>query len=238
MARMEATAPARRWSFPIKVWLAGSVLLALILVLGSPGPGWAVSPAEVVAQVQKQYEATGVFKTRFRQESRLKSQGAGDSAQGILYFQKPSRMRWEYQSPAAQRKDVVVDGREVFIYMPQDKTVMVYPLTQVMRSDLVMRFFSGMGELQREFTVTWHTPYSGTGPMKILLTPVKAQAELKELILTIDPSTHLVEALEFTNAYGDFTRMTFSGTQLNVNLAPGLFRFSPPPGVQVVREKM
>ena len=214
-------------------------LLALLLgSLGPAAPGWPLTPAEVITQVQKQYEATGVFKTRFRQESRLKSQAAGDSAEGILYFKKPARMRWEYQTPAAQKKDVVVDGREVFIYVPQDKTVMIYPLSQVMRSDLVMRFFSGLGEIQKDFQISWQTPYAGAGPLRILMVPRQPQPELKDLVLTVDPHTYLVQALEFTNAYGDFTRMTFSGMQVNVTLDPGLFRFTPPPGVQVVREKM
>ncbi len=214
------------------------VLLALGLGLGQVSQGWAITPEEVITQVQKQYDSTGVFKTRFRQESKLKSQAAGDSAEGLLYFKKPSQMRWDYQSPAAQKKEVIADGRDVYIYIPQDKTVMVYPMKQVMRSDLVMRFFSGIGDIQRDFTVGWHTPYQGSGPMRILLKPTKAQPDLKDLVLTIDPTTNLVQTLEFTNAYGDFTRMNFSGTQLNVSLDPNFFKFTPPPGVQVVRDKM
>jgi outer membrane lipoprotein carrier protein len=214
------------------------VLLALGLGLGQVSQGWAITPEEVITQVQKQYDSTGVFKTRFRQESKLKSQAAGDSAEGLLYFKKPSQMRWDYQSPTAQKKEVIADGRDVYIYIPQDKTVMVYPMKQVMRSDLVMRFFSGIGDIQRDFTVGWHTPYQGSGPMRILLKPTKAQPDLKDLVLTIDPTTNLVQTLEFTNAYGDFTRMNFSGTQLNVSLDPNFFKFTPPPGVQVVRDKM
>jgi outer membrane lipoprotein carrier protein len=214
------------------------LLLTLGLSLGQVVPGWAITPEEVVTQVQKQYDSTGVFKARFHQESKLKSQASGDTAQGVLYFKKPSQMRWDYQSPSAQKKEVIADGREVYIYMPQDKTVMVYPMKQVMRSDLVMRFFSGIGELQRDFKVSWNTPYSGYGPMRILLKPTNPQPDLKDLILTIDPQTYLVQSLEFSNTYGDFTRMSFSGTQLNVSLEPGFFKFTPPPGVQVVREKM
>lgn len=217
--------------------LLGLVLL-LALGLAQAPQVWALTPQEVVSQVQKKYDATGGFKTWFRQESKLKNQGSGDTASGLLYFKKPSQMRWEYQAPAAQKKEVIADGREVFIYMPQDKTVMVYPMHQVMRSDLVLRFFSGMGDIQRDFTVAWETPYTGSGPMKILMKPTKPQPEFKNLILTIDPYTYLVQALEFTNAYGDLTRMVFSGTQLNAALQPGLFKFTPPPGVQVVREKM
>lgn len=214
------------------------MILALGIGVAQSGQGLAITPEEVVTKVQKQYDTAGGFKTRFRQESRLKSQSGGDTASGLLYFKKPSQMRWDYQSPAAQRKEVIADGREVFIYMPQDKTVMVYPMRQVMRSDLVMRFFSGIGELRRDFKVSWNTPYLGYGPMRILLKPTRPQPDLRDLVLTIDPQTYLVQGLEFSNAYGDFTRMSFSGTQLNVSLEPGFFRFVPPPGVQVVREKM
>jgi outer membrane lipoprotein carrier protein len=226
------------WFRHFSVQLGTIVLLALGFGLAQMTQGLAITPAEVITQVQKQYDSTGVFKTHFRQESKLKSQSSGDTAEGLLYFKKPSQMRWDYQSPAAQRKEVIADGREVYIYMPQDKTVMVYPMKQVMSSDLVMRFFSGIGELQRDFTVSWNTPYSGYGPMRILLKPTKPQPDLKDLVLTIDPQSYLVQTLEFSNNYGDFTRMNFSGTQLNVSLAPGFFKFVPPPGVQVVREKM
>lgn len=226
-----------RFQYAAKSW--GAIMfLVLGLGMGQTGTGWAITPEEVVTQVQKQYDSTGVFKTRFRQESKLKSQASGDTAEGLLYFKKPSQMRWDYQSPAAQKKEVIADGREVYIYIPQDKTVMVYPMKQVMRSDLVMRFFSGIGELQRDFTVSWNTPYQGSGPMRILLKPTKPQPDLKDLVLTIDPQTYLVQTLEFSNTYGDFTRMNFSGTQLNVSMDPGFFKFTPPPGVQVVREKM
>jgi len=228
----------KSWCRRIAAKFCVVMLLTLGFGLGQLSQSLAITPEEVVTKVQKQYDTTGVFKTRFRQESKLKSQAAGDTAEGLLYFKKPSQMRWDYQSPAAQRKEVIADGREVYIYMPQDKTVMVYPMKQVMRSDLVMRFFSGIGELQRDFTVSWNTPYSGYGPMRIILKPTKPQPDLKDLVLTIDPQTFLVQSLEFSNTYGDFTRMNFSGTQLNVSLQPGFFKFTPPPGVQVVREKM
>ena len=203
--------------------LGAVILLALGFGLVQSSQGLAITPEEVVTKVQKQYDSTGVFKTRFRQESKLKSQGAGDTAEGLLYFKKPSQMRWDYQSPAAQKKEVIADGREVYIYIPQDKTVMVYPMKQVMRSDLVMRFFSGIGELQQDFNVSWNTPYSGSGPMRILLKPTKPQPDLRDLVLTIDPQTYLVQGLEFSNTYGDFTRMSFSGTQLNVFTGTGFF---------------
>ena len=114
-----------------------------------------VTPEAVMTRVQTQYDKAGGFQARFRQESRLKAAGASDSAVGWMYFKKPSRMRWQYETPPEQKKEIVSDGRLVWMYMPADALVMVYKIDQVLRSDLVMRFFSGIGQFQKDFTVSW-----------------------------------------------------------------------------------
>jgi outer membrane lipoprotein carrier protein len=68
------------------------------------------------------------------------------------------------------------------------------------------------------------------------LFPRKPQAELKRLTLTIDPRNFQVEKMEFANSLGEETSFAFSQMQLDLKLDPGLFTFTPPPGVQVVRE--
>lgn len=214
------------------------MLLALALIaLGYlPVPALALEPAEVVARVQAQYDRPGGFKTWFRQETRQKGATQGDKAEGWMYFRKPSRMRWQYEKPPDQKKEVIADGRQVWIYLPEDALAMVYPLNQVLRSDLVMRFFSGIGQVRQDFRLSWQRPPSDKANYVIDLVPRQDQAELKRLTLSINPQTYLVENLEFSNALGEETRFAFSRTTLDVKVAPGFFTFTPPPGVQVVRE--
>jgi len=145
-------------------------------------------------------------------------------------------MRWQYDSPPDQKKEVISDGRQVWIYIPEDALAMVYPLNQVLRSDLVLRFFSGIGEVPKEFSLAWQRPPEAGQSYVIRLEPRQPQAQLKRLILTINPLTYLVESLEFSNALGEETRFAFSRTTLGVKLSPAFFTFIPPPGVQVVRE--
>ena len=211
------------------------LLLVCCLLAPLPAPG-APTPQEVVSRVQAQYDQAGGFKARFRQESRLQAATQGEKAEGLLYFQKPCRMRWQYENPPEQKKEIVADGREVWIFIPQDAVVMVYPINKVLRSDLVMRFFSGMGELSRDFQISWNRPPEAGADYVVDLFPRQAQPELKRLTLTINPRTYLVEKLEFANALGEETRFAFSQVQLNIRLEPGFFTFTPPPGVQVVRE--
>ena len=111
-----------------------------------------------------------------------------------------------------------------------------YVAVKVLRSDLVLRFFSGIGEVQNDFQISWQRPPQPGANYVIKLVPLKRQAELQRLILTIDPFTHIVENLEFSNALGEVTRFDFSGTILGDKKPPQFFTFVPPPGVQVVRE--
>ena len=216
-----------------RCWL----ILLVLVCLSAPWQAWgAPSPEEVVTRVQAQYDKSGGFKAHFRQESRMQAASQGEKAEGLLYFQKPCRMRWQYENPPEQKKEIIADGREVWMFIPQDAVVMVYPLNKVLRSDLVMRFFSGMGKLSRDFKISWNRPPQAGSNYVVDLIPRKSEPELKRLTLTINPRTFQVEKLEFTNALGEETRFTFSRMQLNLQLDPGLFTFTPPPGVQVVRE--
>lgn len=217
----------------IRFWL---ILLICCCFLAPLQALAAPTPQEVVNRVQEQYDKSGGFKARFRQESRLQAANNSEQAEGWLYFQKPCRMRWQYQTPPEQKKEIVADGREVWMFIPQDAVVMVYPLNKVLRSDLVMRFFSGMGELSKDFHISWNRPPEAGANYVIDFFPRQSQPELKRLTLTINPQTYQVEKMEFTNSLGEETRFAFSQVQLNIKLEPGFFTFTPPPGVQVVRE--
>lgn len=213
-------------------------LLFIIFLLGAalPGPGFAVTVQEEMARLQEVYDRAGGFKAYFRQDSRLKAGAAGDTAEGWVYFKRPLRMRWQYEKPADQKKEVIADGQLVYLYIPQDNLVMVYPLSRVLKSDLVMRFFSGIAQVRQDFHLAWRRPPQEGRSHVIDLTPIQPQAELKRLTLTVNPKTHQVEALEFTTALGEETRFLFTRMELNYQVAPDFFTFTPPPGVQVVRE--
>ncbi len=213
-------------------------LLFLSVWLIWPGNLWAgPTPQEVMTRVQAQYDRTSGFKAHFRQTSRLRAVNQEDTAEGWLYFQKPCRMRWQYETPPEQQKEIITDGREVWLYNPQDNVAMVYPLNQVLRSDLVMRFFSGMGKFRQDFEISWRRPPDQSLHFIIDLYPKVSRPEVKRLTLTINPQTYLVENLEFSNALGEETRFTFSRLSMDARHPAGFFTFTPPPGVRVVRER-
>lgn len=213
-----------------------ALVLAVMMAAAPAFPQVVTDLAEIMVKVQEKYDKAGSFKTLFRQETRQPGMGQGDQASGVMYFQKPSRMRWQYENPPDQKKEVISDGSQVWIYIPEDAIAMVYPLKQMLRSDLVLRFFSGLGEVTQDFRLSWERPPDAGISYVIRLDPRQPQAELKRLILTINPQTYVVENLEFNNALGEETRFTFSRTSLGLKQPAKFFTFTPPPGVQIVRE--
>jgi outer membrane lipoprotein carrier protein len=214
------------------------VTLCLVMMLGAwtAAAQSADDPAGIMAKVQEKYDKAGGFKTWFSQETKAPGTGQGERASGVMFFQRPNRMRWQYETPLDQKKEVISDGNQVWIYIPDDAVAMVYPLKQMLRSDLVLRFFSGIGEVTQDFHLTWQRPPAPGANYIIRLDPRQPQAELKRLVLSVNPQTLLVENLEFSNAIGEETSFAFSRTALGIKPAANFFTFTPPPGVQVVKE--
>src|SRR5580658_106919 len=46
--------------------------------------------------------------------------GGASAESGTVYFSRPGRMRWEYESP--EEKLFIVDGTNVWFYVPADRT--------------------------------------------------------------------------------------------------------------------
>ncbi len=89
-----------------------------------PAPIAGVAEAGITAK-----EAEHAFEARYRHAATLKAifyqrysdgKGAGEAESGTVYFSRPGRMRWEYESP--EKKLFIVDGKNVWFYIPDDHT--------------------------------------------------------------------------------------------------------------------
>lgn len=115
------------WSRMGRKAVATASLGALILTgalantrIAGPNEG---APARTAREVQK------LFEGRYRHASTLKAifyeryssgKQTGEAESGTVYFSRPGRMRWEYESPA--KKLFIVDGKNVWFYIPADHT--------------------------------------------------------------------------------------------------------------------
>ena len=66
------------------------------------------------------------------------------------------------------------------------------------------------------------------------LQPRDKSAMVHNVSVSIDPATHLIQRIEYTDREGNRTSFDFSGYHRR-NASAATFTFTAPPGVQVIR---
>jgi chaperone LolA len=214
-------------------WLCGGAL-ALGALLAAAGTARGESPGALLRCVQGRYGALRDLSAAFVQESRVASLGRPRSRVGRMFFLPPGRMRWEYDPPDAQL--IVADGRQLWFYRPERRQAVVQPMDAALNRQTPFLFLLGKGDFSSEFS--WEerdAPAGPDGAVVVTLRPRVEAADLSRLVLEIVPRECRLSATVVEDAFGNVTRLVFSGERADAGLDAGLFRFAPPPGTELVR---
>jgi len=148
---------------------------------------------------------------------------------GTVYLLRPGRMRWEYDVPRG--KLAIADGRKSSVYLPEERQVLVAPLDlQGTRSGVGLLL--NKVDLVGSFEISWG-PGTVSGTRPLLLKPRAPRAEYDALLLVAGPD-HLVRALTIVEPLGSRVTYRFDRVRRVDTLDEKLFRFEPPPGVEIV----
>jgi outer membrane lipoprotein carrier protein len=209
--------------------------LALILaaVLSTRVPAQSLPPAqELAAALQKKYDSIRDFSADFTHIYEGGVLRRKSVERGVVYIKKPGRMRWNYSSP--ERKVFVSDGRQIQLYVPSDKQVIVSPLPSTDQATSAVLFLMGRGDLTRDFTVS-HGPGAKGDTYVLHLQPKARQAEYDWLDLTVDRKSLQIRELTATDQQGGRSTFQFSNFKENAGVADNTFAFTPPRGTDVVK---
>jgi outer membrane lipoprotein carrier protein len=112
-------------------FIASRILTLLFLGLGC------VAPAAATPDSGEVKKLVSLFETRYRLSRTLQATFLERYAEneklvrteaGTVYFRRPGKMRWEYESP--EHDLFLVDGKTAWFYVPADHTVMRVPAKQ------------------------------------------------------------------------------------------------------------
>jgi len=220
----------------MKTMIRASLLAAcLTIVWAGVAPLYAASgenlpPVEyVLKELEKRYTGSQ-YSAEFLQESTIKTMEITDFAQGRLYVRHPGMMRWEYQKP--ERQVIVTDGRQLWIFRPQDNLVMTGSAPAFFRDGKGASFLSDIGLIRKKFQITMARA-EGEYLYELRLTPVEQTLNISEVRLFVTPRSYNIVRIVTMSPYGDDTRIDIINPQFNVSLEPSLFSFDIPPGADV-----
>jgi len=231
-------------------------LLAALILLLAPASGHAAAPepsssdpAATVAQVQQKYQQLRSLEFDFSQATQ--TGGRTKLGGGNAIFYRPVAtgskgagvMRWNYSEPTVQT--IINDGKDLSIYTPQDKQLIVSPVQDV-ESDITYALFTGTRSLLDEFTASEADPLfllnePPAGYNAVLLTPRQPHPQVKRVQLWLGQDRTLHRLL-MEDHFGALTELTFTRMHFNALRAgdaektQSLLRLDLAPGTETIRQ--
>ncbi len=208
-------------------------ILPLLLVFSSKVQGATID--EIADKIQANYEKILDYQANFVQEVTLTNIKKIQKNEGVVYFKKGGKMRWDYQKP--QRQEFISDGKTIWHYMPADNQVWVDKAAHAFSSKTPSTFLTGMGNLKKDFKIKFtESPLVDTKKNYLLeLFPKEEQPGIKRLLLVVAKDSYQVVETLVYDQFGNLTRVTFSEIKVNSNLPDDLFTFQIPKGAEVIR---
>lgn len=220
--------------------LAAKILFFILCITAtSPSvayPGEATElppdPAMIAGRLQETYINADTISAQFIQETSLHLNQRKRRGSGTLFFRKPGLMRWDYQEP--DRQVLISDGSTLSMYFERSNQLIRTAAREYLQSDVTYAFFSGTGDILRDFEVTSAATQENTSTASIRLVPRKPHPHVQYLLVWVDPENSLITRLQITDHFDTVTDLWFEKIELNPVLAAGIFEFEPPAGTEII----
>ena len=201
---------------------------------------------DVARSIEVRYHRAQKLKANFF-ESYSDGKGGGSAESGTVYFSKPGRMRWEYESP--EEKLFIVDGTNVWFYVPADHTASRAKIGESSDWRTPLAFLTGKTNLTRlcrniEIVGPKSKGSSSENPTQPENTVLRciprvdsgdAGEQIRDVLLEADPEARLVRIV--IQQPGNLTtEFRFKDWEENPSVPEIKFHFIPPAGVTIVEE--
>jgi outer membrane lipoprotein carrier protein len=221
------------------------VALGAVLLLTAASPGRDVNSVRRALETRYQHARTlrATFFERYTDGN-----GGALAESGTVYFSRPGRMRWEYESP--EQKLFIVDGTNVWFYVPADHTASRAKLKESSDWRTPLALLTGKADLSklcRSIQLVGQDAEKGTQleqqavpPANSVLLCLPRDASGSDpsfqVLFETDPDAQLVRVLIREPGHVE-TEFRFGNWEENAVIPEVKFHFQPPPGVTVVDEE-
>jgi outer membrane lipoprotein carrier protein len=164
----------------------------------------------------------------FRQEVSSPTLPAGQVESGTFEISRPDRMRWDYVIP--ERKLAVTDGSSTWLYLPDDRQVIVGRLDSLRRDGAVALLLSGSLRLEEAFAVG--EVRQRDDRLEMDLVPRASSASISRINLVATAGGVILSFMVHDSA-GNSVLWSFQDLRLNPPLQEERFSFQVPAGVEI-----
>jgi outer membrane lipoprotein carrier protein len=223
-----------------------------VFCLLSPALCHAESPEDTARRLQQKYDQIRSLSFHFSQKTEGELSGRAQQGSGTACFVKgkkggnpaeaKGRMRWDYVAP--EKQILVSDGVDFSMYFANLHQMIVSP-AKTMTADITYSFFTGTGNLLKDFTIAEPNPEfiakkEETGKLAVIkLIPREDQSQVSEIHLWVTPDS-MIQRIDILDHFD--TRTTLELSELAINTLDAndrkamdaLFSFTPPEGTEII----
>jgi len=184
-------------------------------------------PASARAELEQFAAGLERFQAGFTQTVKSADGRIQDQTQGEVWLQKPDKLRWVYSGEFPEI--IVADGKNIWVYDESLEQVTVKPQSEE-ATDSPLMILADPSKLDRQFQVTELGEFEGMNLLQ--LKSLDSESEFDRILLGLVAGEIRLMAME--DAFGQRTEIHFENVLVNQPVDPGLFRFTPPEGTDVI----
>jgi outer membrane lipoprotein carrier protein len=237
---------------PLVLSITALLFLLLPWHASSTGLNSTETPEETAGRLQQNYDQIKSLTFHFTQNTTGELSGRAQQGSGTAWFVKEKKtdgtpgtigkMRWDYTAP--EKQILVSDGVNFSMYFAKLQQMIVSP-AETMKTDITYSFFTGTGNLLRDFAISAPDPEfapkkEDMGRFKVIkLTPKENQSQVSEIHLWVTPDT-LIQRIDILDHFDTRTTLDFSDLKVNTlttddrKAMDALFTYTPPEGTEII----
>lgn len=222
-----------------------SFLILVISTSLSAGELPQESPESIAQRLQHRYDTMESLRFNFYQDTRGEMTGRPRRGSGWAAFYKKedlSKMRWDYQTPD---KQVLLSNGITFSMYFEKLQQMIITSAESLQTDLTYSFFTGKGQLQRDFRIhpadDDFQSEDRSESQVVKLIPAKPHAQVQDIHLWVTNNS-LIRRIKIRDHFGTITVLNLSDIEPDglkdtseQDLAT-LFSFSPPQDTEIIHQ--
>lgn len=180
-----------------------------------------------IMQLERFMERAASAEGRFEQLVSAASGNRPEYSAGSFVFQRPGKFRWEYEKPYPQL--LVSDGEKLWSWDPDLNQVTVQPMGNALGATPAA-ILAGDGSLERNFRLVAEGEQGGLAWVRA--EPLSQDGPFAEVRIGL--SDNLLRRMAMQDHFGQTTVIDFVELKVGVKPAAERFRFTPPPGADVL----
>ena len=210
------------------------LLILSFFFLGGVSAQTFAGEANLLQLIQTQYQSILSFSGHFKQTSfRANSEIAPRTAEGIVSYKRPGKMRWLYAPPEEQL--LVTNGETLWLYDTLLENVTIQKLEKL-TDGTALSFLLGLGDLNEDFKRRKISKSLLKNPQGLIveLEPHQKTANLAFIQLEVDPENYNLRTIALMDQQGNYRTITLESMSYNLALEDEFFEFEVSAEMEVI----